>query len=63
MIRIETFFYQRMIKIEPLANRQNILNQISEEVHTENPEFKIFELNEILENNLTYLNHLWSTLM
>jgi ABC-type antimicrobial peptide transport system permease subunit len=52
-----------MIKIEPSANHQNILNQISEEVNTENSEFKIFELNEILENNLTYLNHLWSTVM
>jgi ABC-type antimicrobial peptide transport system permease subunit len=51
-----------MIRID-LANRTEILNQISDKVKAVNPEFDIFQLDEVLDRSLSFLRYVWSTLM
>ena len=51
-----------MVRVDP-ANRTEILNQISANVKAVNPEFEVFELDEILEKSLSFLGHIWSTVM
>ena len=51
-----------MVRIDP-ANRTEILNQISDKVKAVNPEFEIFQLDEVLDRNLSFLRYVWSTLM
>jgi ABC-type antimicrobial peptide transport system permease subunit len=52
-----------LVKIDPSANRAQILDQIKAEVGSINSEFEVFELNEILNKNLGFLGHIWSTIM
>ena len=52
-----------MVKTNPLANRTYILSQIREEIRGINPEFEVFDLNEILDKNLSFLGYIWSTIM
>jgi ABC-type antimicrobial peptide transport system permease subunit len=49
-----------LVKIDPLANRTKILDQIKAEVGST---FEVFELNEILNKNLGFLDRIWSTIM
>ncbi len=49
-----------MVRIEPSANRTQILDQIMAEVGST---FEVFELNEALNKNLGFLGHIWSTIM
>jgi ABC-type antimicrobial peptide transport system permease subunit len=52
-----------MIKIDPLFNRTQVLNQVKAEVGSINLEFEVFELNEILDKNLEFLGFIWSAIM
>jgi ABC-type antimicrobial peptide transport system permease subunit len=52
-----------MAKIDPSANRAEILNQIRANVTAINSEFEVFELNEILDKNLGFVGYIWSTIM
>lgn len=52
-----------MIKIDSSTNHAEILNRIREDISAVNPEFEVFELNEILEKNLGFLSYMWSTIM
>jgi putative ABC transport system permease protein len=49
-----------MVRIEPSANRTQILDQIKAKVGST---FEVFELNETLDKNLGFLGHIWSTIM
>lgn len=51
-----------MVKVDS-ANRAEVLEQIRTTVENAGPDFKVFELNEMLDENLRFLGHVWSTLM
>ena len=52
-----------MVKIDASANRADVLNHMQMEIANINSEFEIFELNEILDKNLSFLGYIWSTIM
>lgn len=52
-----------MVKIDPSANRSQVLNQINFTVKSLNPAFDVTELNEVLDKNLSFIGSLWSTVM
>jgi ABC-type antimicrobial peptide transport system permease subunit len=52
-----------MIKIDPSANRLNVLNAIRNEIQSLNPEFEVSDLNEVLDENLGFVGYIWSTIM
>jgi ABC-type antimicrobial peptide transport system permease subunit len=52
-----------MLRIDPSANRSQVLNQINSKVKSLNPAFDVTELNEVLDKNLSFIGSLWSTLM
>jgi len=52
-----------MIKISPSANRSEVLNRLRASVSAINSEFAVFELNEMLDKNLSFLGYMWSTVM
>ncbi|MDH5482342.1 MAG: ABC transporter permease [Candidatus Bathyarchaeota archaeon] len=52
-----------MIKIDPSANRTQILSQIKNEIGSINFEFEVLELNEVLDKNLGFLSYIWSSIM
>ncbi|MCL6579378.1 MAG: FtsX-like permease family protein [Candidatus Bathyarchaeota archaeon] len=52
-----------MIKIDPSANRTEVLSQIRANVSSVNSDFVVFELNEVLDKNLGFLGFIWSTIM
>lgn len=52
-----------MVKINPSANRAEVLNNIKADVNAVNSEFEVLELNEVLDKNLAFLGHIWSTIM
>jgi ABC-type antimicrobial peptide transport system permease subunit len=50
-------------KISPSANRTEIMSQIREKIRNINPEFDVFDLNDVLDRNLGFVGYLWSTIM
>ncbi len=52
-----------MVKTNPSANRTAVLNYIRAEVKGLNSEFEVFDLNEVLDKNLSFLGYIWSTIM
>jgi ABC-type antimicrobial peptide transport system permease subunit len=52
-----------MGKINPSADRTEVLNYIRTEVKKLNSEFETFDLNEVLDKNLSFLGYIWSTIM
>jgi putative ABC transport system permease protein len=51
-----------MVRVDP-ADSTEILNQMSANVKAVNLEFEIFELDEVLEKSLSFIGHIWSTIM
>jgi ABC-type antimicrobial peptide transport system permease subunit len=51
-----------MVKIDA-ANCSGILDQIRATVEDVDSDFEVFELNEVLDENLSFLGHIWSTIM
>jgi ABC-type antimicrobial peptide transport system permease subunit len=52
-----------MVKIDPSANRSQVLDQISATVESVNSDFEVTELNEVLDKNLGFIGYIWSTVM
>jgi ABC-type antimicrobial peptide transport system permease subunit len=52
-----------MVKIDPSANRTQVLDQIKTEIRNVTSEFEVFELNEVLNKNLAFLGYVWSSIM
>lgn len=52
-----------MVKIDPSANRAEVLNRIRMNVSAVNADFVVFELNELLDKNLGFLGFIWSVIM
>lgn len=52
-----------MVKIDPSANRSQVLGQIKKEIGKINSEFEVFELNEVLDKNVGFLGYIWSSIM
>jgi putative ABC transport system permease protein len=52
-----------MVKIDASVNRADILNHIRTKIENLNSEFEVFELNGILDKNLSFLSYIWSTIM
>jgi len=51
-----------MVRVDS-ANRAEILDKIKTVVENVNPEYRVYELNEALDENLSFLGHIWSTIM
>jgi len=51
-----------MVKVSS-ASRTEVLKQIEANVTAINSEFVVFELNEILDKNLSFLGYIWSVIM
>ena len=51
-----------MVRVDS-TNRAEILDQIETIVKDANPRFTVFELNEVLDANLSFLGHIWSIIM
>jgi len=51
-----------MVRVDS-TNRAEILDQIETIVKDANPRFTVFELNEVLDENLSFLGHIWSIIM
>ncbi|MDH5754229.1 MAG: FtsX-like permease family protein [Candidatus Bathyarchaeota archaeon] len=52
-----------MVKIDASVNRADVLNHMQMEIENIHLEFEVFELNEILDKNLSFLGYIWSTIM
>jgi len=52
-----------IVKTNPSANRTQILSQIRAEVKSINSEFEVFDLNVVLDKNLSFLGYIWSSIM
>jgi putative ABC transport system permease protein len=52
-----------MVKIEDSTNRTEVMNKIRENVKKVNSDYEVSELNQILEENISFLNYVWSTIM
>jgi ABC-type antimicrobial peptide transport system permease subunit len=52
-----------MVKIEDSTNRTEVLNRIRENVKKVNSDYEVFELDEILAENIGFLSYVWSTIM
>lgn len=52
-----------MIRINPQANRSQVLNEIATKIKSVNQEFEVFDLTEMLEKNLNFIGYMWSTIM
>ena len=52
-----------MVRTNPSVNRTAVLNHIRAEVKGLNSEFEVFDLNEVLDKNLSFLGYIWSTIM
>jgi ABC-type antimicrobial peptide transport system permease subunit len=51
-----------MVRVDSV-DRAEVLEQIRTTVDDADSEFKVFDLNEALEENVSFLGHVWSTLM
>jgi len=51
-----------MVRVDS-ADRAEVLGKIENVVEDVNPEFRVCELNEVLDENLSFLGHIWSIIM
>jgi ABC-type antimicrobial peptide transport system permease subunit len=51
-----------MVRVDSV-NRADVLDKIKTVVEDVNPKFRVCELNEVLDANLSFLDHIWSTTM
>jgi len=51
-----------MVRVDS-ADRTEILDKIKTVVEDVNPDFEVCELNEVLDENLSFLGHIWSIIM
>jgi len=51
-----------MVRVDS-TNRTEMLDQIEKTIEDVNPDFTVFELNEVLEENLSFLGYIWSIIM
>ncbi|HYB68990.1 MAG TPA: ABC transporter permease [Candidatus Acidoferrales bacterium] len=54
-----------ILLLEPpsTANRTAFLNQLNATIKAVNPEFAVFDLNDVLNKCLSFVNYMWSTVM
>jgi ABC-type antimicrobial peptide transport system permease subunit len=52
-----------MVEVNHTADQPQILSQVRSVVSAVNPDFQVFELNEILDKSLGFLGYIWSTIM
>jgi putative ABC transport system permease protein len=52
-----------MVKPDPSANYATVLNSIRTEIKGLNSEFEAIDLNEVLDENLSFLGYIWSIIM
>jgi ABC-type antimicrobial peptide transport system permease subunit len=52
-----------IVKINPSADRTAVLSYIRTEIGKLNSEFEVFDLNEVLDKNLSFVGYIWSTIM
>ncbi|MBN1245464.1 FtsX-like permease family protein [Candidatus Bathyarchaeota archaeon] len=52
-----------LVKLDPAADRSALLAQIKNEVNGVNSAFSVFELEEVLQENLDFLGSVWLTVM
>jgi putative ABC transport system permease protein len=52
-----------MVKLDPSANRADILNKVRATVQAASVDFQVFDLNEALNKSLGSLDFIWSTIM
>ena len=51
-----------MVRVDSV-NRADVLDKIEQVVKDANPKLTVCELNEVLDENLSFLGHIWSTIM
>jgi ABC-type antimicrobial peptide transport system permease subunit len=52
-----------LLKPDPSVDRAAFLNQLRADVSAINPEFAVFDLNEVLDKSLGFVGYMWSTVM
>jgi ABC-type antimicrobial peptide transport system permease subunit len=52
-----------LVKLDPSADRSATLAQIKDEITNVNSDLTVFELDEVLQENLSFLGSVWSTVM
>ncbi|HVP26582.1 MAG TPA: ABC transporter permease [Candidatus Bathyarchaeia archaeon] len=52
-----------MVRIDPSANRTETLDKIRVIVSAVNPDFEVFELDEILDKSVNFIGYIWSAVM
>jgi ABC-type antimicrobial peptide transport system permease subunit len=52
-----------MVRTNPSANRTAVLNYIRTEIESLHSDFDVLDLNEVLDENLSFLGYIWSTIM
>jgi ABC-type antimicrobial peptide transport system permease subunit len=52
-----------LVKLDPSADRLATLAQIKDEIASVNSDLTVFELDEVLQKNLSFLGSAWSTVM
>ncbi|MGB8779420.1 MAG: ABC transporter permease [Candidatus Bathyarchaeia archaeon] len=52
-----------LLKPPPSADRTAFLNQLNATVKAVNPEFAVFDLNDVLDKCLSFVGYMWSTVM
>ena len=52
-----------LLKPDPSADRTEFLNQVRAAVNAVNPEFAVFDLNDVLDKCLGFVGYMWSTVM
>jgi ABC-type antimicrobial peptide transport system permease subunit len=52
-----------LVKIEASSNPAKVLNRIREKVAEVNEDYEVFELNPILDENIGFVDHVWSTIL
>ncbi|MGA3191776.1 MAG: FtsX-like permease family protein [Candidatus Bathyarchaeia archaeon] len=52
-----------LLKPDPSVDRTVFLNQLRATVNAVNPEFGVFDLNEVLDKSLGFVGYTWSTVM
>jgi len=52
-----------LVKLDPSADRSATLTQIKDEIASVNSDLTVFEVDEVLQKNLSFLGSAWSTVM
>jgi putative ABC transport system permease protein len=52
-----------MVKTDPSVDHIAVLNSIRTEIGKLNSEFEVFDLNDVLDKNLSFVGYIWSTIM